>query len=868
MNRLFPYSASFNSQVESRLLSLAGWFLFFYSLAISLSPAARFHSWAVTYRWEHWLGFVVWLAGSSIVFHKLNKSLPERDPYIFPLIMILTGWGLLEVWRLSSEFGLRQTMWLAVSLLFLYFLSGKSYFLDLFRRYKYLWLAGGLALTALTFVIGTYPGGNGPHLWLGGFGVYLQPTEPLKLLLIIYLSAYLADLRLQRLAVLQWLMPALVILAAALLILFAQRDLGTGTLFILIFTFVVYFATGRRRILIISLIIIVASGFLGYQLFDVIRVRVDAWFNPWLDPSGRSYQIVQSIIAVASGGVFGRGPGLGSPGIIPVAQSDFIFAAIAEETGLVGVIGMLTVIALLFSRGFKSAIHSSDTYRRNLAAGISIFLVVQSIFIIGGNLRLLPLSGVTLPFVSYGGSSLLTGFICAWILLAISQQSSQQTVSSIRVEPYLVTGAIILTGLAAASITTGWWSVIRSADLSNRVDNPRRIIAERYVLRGSLVDRTSQPINRSTGVTGDYVREYLVPGLAASTGYSHPTYGLGGLEQAYDDYLRGLKGNPSMLIWSSQMLYGQPPEGLDVRLSVDLQMQEKVDQALQGKTGAAILMNAATGEILAIGSQPGFDPNFLDQKWLEWSQRQDSPLLNRATQGVYPAGTAILPFILASQTEPVTLPATPKDLVYEGLNCALFPGAKPGWSQALIAGCPGTVFNLLDRLPVNQLDEIYRSAGFFDQPDLALPQAFSSPLRQLNREQTITGNTETTVTPLQMVLAASSLSANGIRPSPRIAIAVNTPTQGWVILPSGQKSQVFNAEGISNAINLLNDGESPFWQTTASIPTAQGQTHWFVGGTLPDWQGTPFALAIVLEGNTAETTTNIGKELLNSVMQK
>ena len=868
MNHIFPTSSSFNSQVENRLLTLAGWFLFFYALAITLSPAARYHSWMVAYRWEHWGGFLVWLVGSSVVFHKLNKSLPDRDPYIFPLIMLLVGWGLLEIWRLSTDFGLRQTIWLAISLSVLFFLSGKPVFLDYLRRYKYLWLASGLVLAALTFVVGTYPGGNGPHLWLGGFGIYLQPTEPLKLLLIVYLSAYLADLKLQRLGLLQWLMPAFVILATALLILFAQRDLGTATIFILIFTFVVYFATGKRRILILSLVIIVAAGFLGYQLFDVIRVRVDAWINPWLDPSGRSYQIVQSIIAVASGGVFGRGPGLGSPGIIPVAQSDFIFAAIAEETGLFGVIGMLTVIALLFSRGFAAALHSTDTYRRNLAAGISIYFTVQSIFIIGGNLRLLPLSGVTLPFVSYGGSSLLTGFISVWMLLAISQQSSRQSVSAIRVEPYLVTGAIILTGLTAVALTSGWWSVIRSSDLSDRVDNPRRIIAERYVLRGSLVDRTSQPINRSIGVSGDYVREYLIPGLSTTAGYSHPIYGLGGLEQAYDAYLRGVKGNPSMQIWSSQMLYGQPPQGLDIRLSIDLEMQKKADLAIQGKKGAAILMNAATGEILAISSQPAFDPTSLDKNWLEWSTSGDSPLLNRATQGAYPAGTAIVPFILASQTESSPLPVKPTRTALNDFNCALLPGDKPNWGQVLSAGCPGSVLDLLERLPVNQLEKIYRSAGFFDQPELALPQALASPLRELDRVKTIIGDVDITITPLQMAIAASSISANGVRPAPRIAIAVNTPAQGWVILPSGQKSQVFTTEGISNAISFLTDGVIPFWHTTASVPTADGGTHWFVGGTQPDWQGTPIALVVVLEGNTAETATAIGTDLLNSVIQK
>jgi cell division protein FtsI/penicillin-binding protein 2 len=316
------------------------------------------------------------------------------------------------------------------------------------------------------------------------------------------------------------------------------------------------------------------------------------------------------------------------------------------------------------------------------------------------------------------------------------------------------------------------------------------------------------------------------------------------------------------------MLYGQPPPGLDVRLSIDIEMQKKANQVLQGKTGAVILMNAATGEILAIASQPGFDPNLLDKNWLEWSVQKDSPLLNRATQGVYPVGTAIIPFILAAQTDPIVLPARPGTTTIEDSKCALDPGEKPNWSQALIAGCPGAVLSLLDRQPINQLEEIYRSAGFFDQPDLALPQAIASPLRELDVEKTIIGNVDATVTPLQMVLAVSALSANGVRPAPRIAIAVNTPSQGWVILPSGQKNQVFISEGLSNAFNLLNDGESPFWQTSASIPNAQGQTHWFIAGTLPDWQGTPLALAVVLEGSSAQTATSLGRDILNSVMQK
>jgi len=826
------------------------------------------HSWQVTYRWDHWIGFGVWIIGASFTFRRLNKYLPDRDPFIFPLIMALAGWGLLEVWRLSAGFGLRQTIWLVVCLGVLIVLSSKPSFLDLLRRYKYIWLASGLLLTTLTFFIGTYPGGNGPHLWLGLFGLYLQPSEPLKLLLIVYLAAYLADLRLQNFSVLQWLTPALVILAASLLILLAQRDLGTATIFILIFGFIVYLATGRRRVILICLIGIAAAGLLGFQLFDVIRVRVDAWINPWLDPSGRSYQIVQSIIAVASGGVFGRGPGLGSPGIIPVAQSDFIFSAIAEETGLFGIIGLLAIIALLFSRGLNTALHATDTYRRNLAAGISVYLAIQSIFIIGGNLRLLPLSGVTLPFVSYGGSSLLTGFIAIWMLLVISHQSSRQVASLQNIEPYRLSGALILTGLVAASLVSGWWAVIRSSDLSSRVDNPRRSIAERYVQRGSLVDRSGQPISRSVGTSGNFQREYLFPGLAATTGYSHPVYGLSGLEQSYDEYLRGTQGNPSMLIWSNQMLYGQPPEGLDIRLSIDSETQHMADQALNGKKGAVVMLNASTGEVLAISSQPGFDPNTLEENWLAWTTSNDSPLVNRVTQGAYPIGTAISPFILAAQPNTIPLNSKPLQMNLDGFGCALSTVDGPTWGQALIAGCPAAVYDLLDHLTVNRLEEIYQLGGFFNLPDMPLAQAPASPIHELDRKDTLLGNSSATVTPLQMVLAASSISANGTRPSPRIAMAVDTTTTGWVILPSGQKTQVYTPEGIKMVLDLMSDDESPTWHTTSSIPTSGGQIHWFVGGTTPEWQGTSLALAVVLEGGTAQSTADLGMQLLNSVMMQ
>jgi cell division protein FtsW (lipid II flippase) len=191
--------------------------------------------------------------------------------------------------------------------------------------------------------------------------IYFQPSEPLKLLLIIYLSAYLADKqpwttisssrfgdnesggdevdRNQSKSLsttLPLLVPILIMTGLILLLLLVQRDLGTATIFLFLFAVIVYLATGRRLILILSVALLLLAGISSYFMFDVVQLRIDAWLNPWLDPSGRSYQIVQSLLAIAHGGVGGRGPGMGSPTLVPISHSDFIFTAIVEESGLVG----------------------------------------------------------------------------------------------------------------------------------------------------------------------------------------------------------------------------------------------------------------------------------------------------------------------------------------------------------------------------------------------------------------------------------------------------------------------------------------------------------------------------------------------------
>lgn len=805
-----------SNQTQSRLLQWAALFLFLQSVILTLSPAVRERTWDVDYRLSHWLGFFIWGLFTFFAHRALIKLLPERDPYIFPAAALLSGWGLLTIWRLDESFGIRQTTWLGISIVALTLAARYLKHLSFLKNYKYLFLSGGLLITALTLAFGTNPLGIGPRLWLGIGGIYFQPSEPLKILLVIYLAAYLADRPHIRLSSLPLLIPTLTVTGLALLLLIVQRDLGTASIFIFIFTIFLFIATGRRRILIGTGLFLLIVLLIGYYSIDIIHIRVVGWLNPWDDPTGNSYQIIQSLLAVANGGTLGRGLGIGSPLLVPVAISDFIFAAIAEETGLFGTLGMIAIIWLILARGLIIALRAPDNFRRYLAAGIVTYLGVQSLLIIGGNLRLVPLTGVTLPFVSYGGSSLLTSFIALYLLLAISNLEDEEPAPLKSPVTYNILAGIFALGLAACALTGSWWALVRGDDLLTRTDNARRAIADRYVLRGEIVDKNNQPINITTGRSGSYIREYLYPDLAPISGYTNPIYGQAGLEASLDRYLRGLQGNPTSLILWNQLIYGTPPPGLDVRLSLDLTLQKTADTLLGNHRGAIILINSETGEILSIASHPTYNPNNLNEEGDTLSRDINSPLLNRATQGLYPVGDVLLPLIQAHFGE---VSFTNSDLL-----------------------------------------TFYDQLGIFRSPLIAMPVAVNNATDELE---------DVRASPLQIAIMAAALNNQGVIPAPRIATAVNTREQGWVVLPVlDEAREAFQASAAEEAaLSFVKEGK-PYWSHTGQGIINKTTVTWLIAGTPPAWQGAPLTLVIALEENNRRLVEQIGDRLFNAVLDQ
>jgi cell division protein FtsW (lipid II flippase) len=810
------YSTYFSPiQIQSRLLKLAALFLSIYALALTLAPTARLRSWDAELRWSHWIGLGIWFFSMYMAHRHIARHAPDADPYLLPTAAILTGWGMLTIWRLDDGFGLRQALWLAFCTgVFVVGLNVPQN-LDTLRRYKYIFLTGGLLLTALTLIFGTNPGGAGPRLWLGCCGLYLQPSEPLKLLLIVYLAAYFADRIPIKTRLLPLLLPTLFLTGLALAILLFQRDLGTASIFIFLYATMVYMASGKRRLLLISLGLLAIAGLVGYFFVDVIRNRLITWYDPWSDPSGGSYQVIQSILAVANGGLLGRGPGMGSPGLVPVAHSDFIFTSIAEENGLMGSFALLGLLALITARGFLVAIRASSNFQRLLAAGIATYFGAQSILIIGGNLRLLPLTGVTLPFVSYGGSSLLTSFLGLLMLIQISNEVDQEPAALPFPKPYLNIAGLIWIGLLSCALVNGWWADVRADDLLARTDNPRRAIADRFVLRGSLFDRQNRTITTTVGEPGTYTRRYLVPAFSPIAGYTHPIFGQAGLEASLDPYLRGMQGNPALQIWWDHLLYGQPPAGLNVRLSIDLDIQKKSDELLAGHIGALVLVNAQSGEILAMASQPTFDANLLDTIGESLATSANAPLLNRATQGLYIFSPASSPLLQAE---------------YGALH------------------------------PTNsQLVNFYSQLGFYTAPDLRLATTAAAVQGTLDN---------LTVSPVQLAIAVAAMSNKGMCTGLQIASAVETPSDGWVVLPgTGQPTQCLSAEGANRVTQSLQGRGNPFWEYSGNELDKTRPVTWYLAGTLSNWSGTPLAIVVVLEEFAPAQAKAIGREVLQTAIR-
>ena len=378
-----------------------------------------------------------WLAAVIVGAFFTQFILGRRDGTdltLFPAAMLLASLGLIMIGRLKPALFLTQMRWLLLGLivyLFLVFLGER-----VLRLLSYPYLLGVFCLLLLCSALffGTEIGGSRNWIVFGPFAV--QPSEFGKIVIIMFLAAYLTEhrevLTLPRhrllwlkLPVLRFIAPLLFIWGIAILMFVVQRDLGSALLFFGIAVSMTYMATGRKSYVALAFAFFLGAAALSYSFFSHVRVRFNIWLDPWSDPSGSAYQVVQSLFALGSGGVWGTGFAHGHPNLIPEVHTDFIFAAIAEELGLLGSLGVMLVFALFFYRAIRIALGCREEARMLLAAGIAVVFLLQAFIIIAGVTKFLPLTGITLPFVSYGGSSMIASFMLLGILTVLSKKENR-----------------------------------------------------------------------------------------------------------------------------------------------------------------------------------------------------------------------------------------------------------------------------------------------------------------------------------------------------------------------------------------------------------------------------------------------------------
>lgn len=637
------------------------------------------------------LGLLVAFTGAHLAVRRLA---PAADPVILPLVFVLSGIGITFVSRLTGGQTNSQVIWLFVSVAAmvatLYFVPS----LDQLAEYKFTLGIAGIVLLLIPMIFGTEI--NGSRLWLRLGPLSFQPGELAKILIILFLAAYLAENREMLSASMRhigplalprprMLAPMLVMWGISLLVVVFERDLGSALLFFSFFVLMLFVCTGRPSYVIFFFLLLAIGGVFCFKFFGHVQTRVHMWLDPTQDRWGSGMQILQSLYSLADGGMSGTGIGKGlAAQTVTFVQSDFIFAAIGEELGLLGASAVLICYLLLAVRGLATAARARSDVSAFTAAGLTAAIAVQAFVIVGGVTKMLPLTGVTLPFMSQGGSSLLASFIIIGLLLRAGDEGTGHGVqvetsdsikfnttqnpalSGARTASSVVHGAhargrysmltpesgvlgrvalgkrltvvvsVFSLMFAALIANLTYVQVIHAETLQHDQYNTHTALKARRVQRGSIV--TSDEVTLAESVLqadGSYQRNHPQGSLAVHTVGFVSTGEITGVELAANDALKG-DADFSNLHNALLSLAGVPNAGSSVVLTLNSQMQRAAERALEGYVGAITVLDPSTGAVLAKASSPTYS---YDQSGYIVADDKNSPLVDRTTRALYAPGS-------------------------------------------------------------------------------------------------------------------------------------------------------------------------------------------------------------------------------------
>ena len=880
------------------------------------------------------LGVPIGIFAAFVVAHlAVRKLAPGADPAILPITFALSGIGIAFVTRLRPELAVGQLMWLFVGVAFLVLALLFVRNLDRLARYKYTLMLVGfiLLLSPLIPFIGQEIYGSRIWLSIGPFS--FQPGELAKIAIVLFLAGYLAANR-EMLSVFTWrvgpfnlpdirtLLPLLLMWLISIGIVAFEKDLGSALVFFFVFLVMLYVASGKKTYVIAG-VLMMAIGAVGlYFVFDHIQVRVATWLDPFADAQNTGYQLVQTIYSLADGGLFGVGIGRGLADQIPVVESDFIFAAIGEETGLLGAAGLLLLYLCLAIRGMATAARAKSDVSSFAAVGLTAIIILQAFIIVGGVTRLIPLTGLTLPFVSQGGSSLLASFISVALLLRAGDEATgvgeemRSATSMLPTASVLgrvalgkrltrtMVGFSVLFALLVANLTL--IMVVQADHYQNMAGNNHTLMQESDTERGSISTDDGGVLAESQQTEdGSYERVYPAGDLASHVvGYYSTQYGTSGIEASENETLKGQQNYAS---WTDVInaAAGINTPGNDVRLTINSTIQQAAQDALEGETGAAVVMDPSTGAVLAMASSPTYSAGdveaLLEQAAASDGSDDAGQLVNRATQGLYAPGSTFKIVSLATALQngiasEDSVYASPGTMEIGNAEVSNFGDESYGdiTLQRATALSSNTVFGQLGvQIGAQLLVEGAEAFGFNKDLDFELPvvtslmpdpdemteweTAWASAGEPVGEHESPAGPQ---VSVLEMAMVGCAVANNGTIMQPYLVDSVyNANGERSYQAQATTYLQAITSETASRVKEVLKDVVDYGTGTTAAINGVQvagktgtaehpdGDDGWFVGMANADSDTPSVVVAIVLEKNESSVASAKAGDILETALR-
>lgn len=790
--------------------------------------------------------------------------------------------------RISLTRAIRQFTIVAISLVIALIIPVFMKYVRLLKSCAYIFAAAGISILGIVLISGSIT--NGSKLSFSIMGLSFQPSEFVKIIYVMFLAALLS--RAERFL---HIVVATALAAVHVLFLVASRDLGSALIYYITYVILLFVATRKARYLLLGLAGGSAAAYVSYFLFSHVRVRVEAWLDPWNDINATGYQIAQSLFGIGTGGWFGMGIDAGTPGTIPYVEQDFIFSAICEEFGVIYGICVIAVCVNLFLEIVHVAHSCRDNFMKYSAYGLGLIYIVQLFLTIGGNSKFIPLTGVTLPLISYGGSSVLATLMMFSVIQGLyinndlcgeaysadgySEEDAcdengyyDAQVQRMAVLPMNLAAWVFVGLFAAISGYLGHYVYFDSPQVINNSYNAKRqdILAAKTI-RGDILSADGQVLATTLGDTDE---RYYPFGDVFAHAVGYASHGRMGVEQGANMFL--VSSNVSLGSKLQNDLADEKHMGNTVVTTFDARLQKIAYDALGLYSGAVIITEPATGKILAMVSKPDFDPNTIGDIWDDiLADTTSSVLLNRATQGLYPPGSTFK--ILTALEYIRENPETYQDYRFQctgkftsgddTINC--FHGTKHGavdFTKAFAKSCNASFADIGLAIGRDKFRETLDSLYF----NSALPVEFPTNESRISDRiaeddgtmlQTVIGQGTTQMTPIQIAMITAMIANNGEMMAPymidRVETAEGAVVKNYEPVSLGQLITQQEAAALQEVMEavvqdgtgtrLISDGYHAAGKTGSAEFNDSADSHaWFTGYTYDTKQ--PLQITVILEG--------------------